>query len=210
MEKGDRDPSLQSRGQPRRLRLVRPAPFPAGARARRSGSSRGFTLIELLLVVAVAVVLLAVGAPAMVDMILNNRMTSQANELLADFAYARSQSASMGVRVTACVSSDGASCTGAAWNQGRIVFADTDGNGAYGAGDQILRVTSSLSGGNTVAVAGLSTATAIQFRPSGIAAGLTGSSATFKLCDTRTGADVGRTVTVALTGRASVARTACP
>ena len=167
-------------------------------------------MIELLLVVAVAAVLLTVAAPAMVDMILNNRMTSQANELLADLAYSRSQSASMGVRMTACVSSDGATCTGSSWAQGRIIFADTDGSGTLDSGEQILRVTSGLSGGNTVSAAGLSTATVIQFRPTGMAAGLTGASATFKICDTRTGTTVGRTVTVAVTGRASAAKTACP
>ncbi len=171
---------------------------------------QGFTVIELMLVVAVAAVLLTVAAPAMVDMILNNRMTSQANELLADLAYARSQAASMGVRMTACVSSDGANCTGSGWSAGRMVFADTDGDGAHDSGEEILRVTSALSGGNTVAVTGLGTATVIQFRPSGITAGLTGASAAFKLCDSRTGADVGRTVTVALTGRASVSKSACP
>ena len=171
---------------------------------------RGFTLIELLLVIVIAGILMMVAGPAMYDMILANRMTGQTNDLMADLAYARSQATSPGVRTSVCVSTSGTACAGTDWTTGRIVFADTDASGTLDAGETLLRVTAAFTGTTTIAATGLSTATLVQFRPTGIAAGLTGAAATFKLCDTRVGADVGRTVTVALTGRTSSAKTACP
>jgi type IV fimbrial biogenesis protein FimT len=178
---------------------------------RHSGLlTRGFTLIELLMVLVIGGILMMVAGPALYDIIASNRMTGQTNDLMADLAYARSQATSLGTRTTVCASSSGTACGGGNWQLGRIVFADTDGNGSLDAGETLLRATGALSAGTAFTIAGLAAATVIPFRPAGIAAGLNATAATFKMCDSRLGAQAGRTVTVALTGRTSSSKTACP
>ena len=43
---------------------------------------KGFTLLELMVTVSIAAILLAVGVPSYITFIDNNRVTSQANDLL--------------------------------------------------------------------------------------------------------------------------------
>jgi type IV fimbrial biogenesis protein FimT len=169
---------------------------------------RGLTMVELMITVGIAAILAAVAAPSLRESLLNWRMTSQANDLLSDLSMARGQAATQGVIVTVCASSNGTSCTGA-WAEGRIIFTDADANATVDAGtDRILRVSAAAITGTTIAEANLSTAGRVQFRPTGLAAGVAGGGATLKLCDGRTGPH-GRTITVLLTGRASSATATC-
>lgn len=110
---------------------------------------RGFTLIELLITMVMAGILLALAAPAFHSFIQNNRITSQANELLTTLAIARSEAIKRKQGITVCSSTDGSTCSGS-WNQGWIVFADTDTDGTVDAGETILRVWGPLAGGSTV------------------------------------------------------------
>ncbi len=89
------------------------------------------------------------------------------------------------------------------------MFTDANGDGAIGGGDQLLRSTGAIHASTTLVAANLSTAGRIQFRPTGMASGVTGGGATFTLCDDRT-AEAGRLITVAATGRASSAINICP
>ena len=168
----------------------------------------GMTLTELMIALAILGTLVGASAPYLQDMVQNWRITSQTNDLLADLSAARGQAATQQLMVTVCASSNGTSCTGT-WDQGRIVFTDADGDATVDTGDKILRVSSSISSATTLTVANLSTAGRVQLRPTGMAAGVTGAGATFKFCDSRTGA-FGRTITVAPTGRAASAASNCP
>ncbi|HYE86971.1 MAG TPA: GspH/FimT family pseudopilin [Vicinamibacterales bacterium] len=174
---------------------------------RRAGQS-GVTLIELMMTLSVLGVLIAVAVPYLGDMVRNWRVSSQTNELIADLSSARGQAAGSGVTVTVCASSDGATCS-TTWGTGRIMFTDADGSGAINGTDQIVRKSGALVEGTTLTVANLSTAGRLQFRPTGMAAGVTGGGATFKLCDQRSG-DFGRLITVAATGRATSTTATCP
>ena len=164
-------------------------------------------MIELMIGIAIIGTLLALAAPSMRDMILNSRMTSQTNDLMSDFALARSMAANRGQRVVMCSSANGTSC-GGTWPTGRLLFVDTNTNGSVDVGEEVLKVEPVLSTGTLVTVTGLTTATVVQFRPSGMAVGLSGSTATLALCDGRTG-PYGRTITVTPTGRTSVAKSTC-
>jgi type IV fimbrial biogenesis protein FimT len=142
-------------------------------------------------------------------MIMNNRLTSIANDLLADLATARSEASKRRGRVTVCKNANGAGAdttcsTTSSWSDGWLVFVDTNGNGALDAGETILRVHQALPFGITVAIAGFGNF--IQAKPVGTFAPL----GSFKLCDGRAG-NFGRQITVAATGRPSVTpNVVCP
>jgi hypothetical protein len=89
------------------------------------------------------------------------------------------------------------------------VFTDSNADAALSTGDVLLKYSPAINSATTLATANLTTAGRIQFRSTGMASGVTGSGATFKFCDDRTGA-FGRTITVSPTGRASSATTSCP
>lgn len=181
-----------------------------GRARRRSGAfaASGFTMIELMVTVAVMATILALAAPNFRDFIINNRLTAQINDLVADISLARSEAASRGIRVTVCASADLNSCTGSgdAWQGGRIVFIDTNANGTRESTEQILKRTESVGGSRTLVASGFPNTYFLSFRPYGGLLPATGG--TFKLCDPAVG--TGRTVVVAATGRPSASKVACP
>lgn len=164
----------------------------------------GFTLIELLVTVAVLAVLLVTAAPAMRDMILNNRMSSISNDLMADLAAARSEALRRSQRVVICKNSGtNASCGTGGWREGWLLYLDADSDTTLDAGETVFRVRQALPGEYSVVSAGIGDTLVV--RPVGLATP-TGS---FKICDQRTG-NFGRTITVAASGRASVSSATCP
>ncbi len=156
---------------------------------------RGLTLIELLVTLMVLSIVVGIAIPSFREMILNNRISSQLNTVSGTVAFARNSASSRpGVSVTLCSSTDGASCNGGAnWENGWIVFIDENGDAAVDAGDdEILRVSSGLSGGNTLRVSGFGGVnSSVTFDSEGMPSLPAGSAAagTFIVCDERGAAD---------------------
>ena len=166
----------------------------------------GFTLIELAIVILIMAILATIAAPSLARILANTRLTSQANELVGDIAYARNESATRGVRVTICASTDGASCNGGQWSSGRIVFVDSNADGTRQTSETLLRVSSALSGNDSLASVGFSSAAYIQFRPYG---GLNPpTSGYFKLCSSLL--PTGRQISVMLYGSPTTTNLSCP
>src|SRR5688500_6552686 len=101
--------------------------------------SGGFSLVELLVVMAVVGIVAAWAMPSFQGIIRNNRVTPEAANLKVGLMLARSEAIKRNRRVAICSSSDGASCTGA-WNDGWIVFVDTDADSARANTEELIRV----------------------------------------------------------------------
>ena len=172
---------------------------------------KGFTLIELIMTIAILAILLVVAIPSFKALIINNRITTQANEFVSDVISARAEAVRRNTRVTVCKSNDGAACAlGADWSGGWIVFTDPSGYGVVGAGEIILRVRGALTTGTTLVN---TTFDYFQFFPSGIVSGVAGGGApgttgTFVLCQS---GYLGRTFNFNTTGRINITTTGiCP
>lgn len=74
--------------------------------------SHGFSLVELMVTVAVVAIVAALALPSLTSVINNNRLTSQANELVSGLQTARSEAVRRNAPVTLCGSADGSTCAG--------------------------------------------------------------------------------------------------
>jgi type IV fimbrial biogenesis protein FimT len=113
-------------------------------------ANRGITFLEVLVVMTIVGILAAIGVPSYKYVTSHNRIAAEINGLLGDLQYAREEAIKEGQTVSVCVSSTGTSCSGStAWRNGWIVFSDVNGNGAFNAGDTVLRVQATFTGTDT-------------------------------------------------------------
>jgi type IV fimbrial biogenesis protein FimT len=115
----------------------------------------GFTLVELMVTLAVIAILAMFAVPNFGSLMRRHRVTSVANQLLADLSYARTEAAMRGKYVSICASDDGTSCSSSpSYASGWIVYAYPTGaagaNQAYDSTKKdtyaMLRTTSARQG----------------------------------------------------------------
>jgi type IV fimbrial biogenesis protein FimT len=186
--------------------------------------SFGFTLVELIVTITIVGILSALAGPSLTTLIANQRLSSQANDLLSDLTFSRSEAVKRSSNftsdfgVTICKSADPNAATpscnvtvATAWTSGRIVFIDNNGDGVRDAADQVLRIRQELEGptpgANRLLGDGDSDGTAnrITFRSNGatnLDLGL-GPEYQLTLCDKR-GDSFGLAVAIHALGRARV------
>lgn len=159
-------------------------------------SQTGFTLIEMVVTVAVGAILIGVALPEFSNLSRSNNMTTTVNDLVHALRITRSE-ALKSSRASICVSSDQATCTGGAWTQGWIVFADFNGDCVVDPGENVIRAREKLPA--IFKVGKIGGASCVTFSgegfitPPGIA--------TFQFCDDRTGPNAGRIISVIRSGR---------
>lgn len=158
----------------------------------KNKKTSGFTLMELIIILAIVAILASMAAPSFSNIIQTNRMSTQYNELLGTLSLARSEAVKRGVSATVCKSDNGSSC-GGSWHEGWLAFVDIDRDGVVDSGEEVVRIHSALSGGNTLVFA----RNRVTYDSDGLATGFTG---TFTLCDSRGDTD-SKGLVVSNTGR---------
>ena len=150
----------------------------------------GFTLVELIITLTIAGILAALAVPAMQTFILDQRLTTQANDFIADLSTARSEAVKRGSNVVVCNQGGSVaspSCgSGASWASGRVIFVDSipsSGNGVLDNGEAVLRVQQPLEGNNTLNSIG-GTTSSFVFAGTGLTT-LSSGEITMRFCDNR-------------------------
>jgi type IV fimbrial biogenesis protein FimT len=175
--------------------------------------------MELMIVLAIAALVLAVGAPNFQEFRRNNRLTGVANDFLGAMQTARAEAIKRQVSVSVCPSADptdpAATCSSGNFT-GWIVFADTNGGAAdclRNGADVLLR-----SGGpiETQVNARSGGGVCVSFAPTGFRQDIAGRQTAPRtvFCDTRgksqqqgmAGISAAREVQVTPTGRSHITR----
>jgi type IV fimbrial biogenesis protein FimT len=118
----------------------------------------GFTLVEMLITMAVVAILVTIATPGFKYVTASNRIATEINGLLGDLQFARSEAIKEGETVTVCIANTaGNDCLGgtpSTWQNGWIVFLDSNGNQKRDNGEAILRVQPAFTGTDTFIAGG--------------------------------------------------------
>lgn len=167
----------------------------------------GFTLIELMITLIIAAILVTVAIPSFNTTIQNNRVTTQINDFVSTLNLARTEAIKRGARVTVCKSADASNCntSSTGWEQGWIVFVDSDADETRDSGETILLTSEGMPAGSTLqGASGSAVNNYVSYRASGKTTfPISGGEVALILCDARNDNSVTKAITVAPTGRVS-------
>lgn len=127
---------------------------------RTTGKQAGLTLIELMITLVVGAILLVVAVPSFMSFQKDNRRVTQVNELVSGLNLARSEAVKSNATAGFCPSSDGATCSGAIYDNGWIVFLNNDADSppVVDAGETVLRTHSGTTfSGTSLRATGITT-----------------------------------------------------
>lgn len=165
-------PSTYSRIKPG-VFIVHDIPFNNHSLPSRVG---GFTLIELLVGVAVLALLITLTGPSFKNMLMNNRVSAEADSFYTALNYARNTALTQNVNVVTCpFAAENSTACGGSWQSGWIVVTQPT------SGAPVL-LQANNTGNHDATLS--STAANVTFDPRGLAT----TQAQFTICDSRGGA----------------------
>lgn len=169
----------------------------------RGENQQGFTLIELMVVLALIAIVIALSTPIS-SLFQRNRVVSIQHEFVTSMNLARSAAVGSATTVSVCRAAANNPNVCAApvangvrqWEQGWIVFNDSNANGAIDAGETIIQQHGALQTGYTLRETQLDF---ITYSAAGI---LTPpSTGTWSLCDPTQDTTFQRAISLSVTGR---------
>ncbi len=138
--------------------------------------------MEVVVTMAIAAILIGIGAPSFRYITTSDRISGEVNSLLGDMQYARAEAIKEGQTVSVCAAaSNDTSCSGSdTWNTGWLVFS---GSGSQPAGSaDILLVRGAFNGGDSFEPLD-GTTSVVHFNREGFAPGVAAGAVTFQLHD---------------------------
>jgi type IV fimbrial biogenesis protein FimT len=155
----------------------------------------GFTALELLIVLTIVITLLVAGFPSLREFQLNQQLKSSMATLSTDLKLARNEAVKRNTRTIVCPGTTVTACLNEAyWQEGWLVFDDTNGDRQWQEAEPLLIQRNPLS-----ALTALSPASRqqIRFFPGGTAPG---SNTSIVFCDQR-GFKKGKKIVISNSGR---------
>lgn len=128
---------------------------------------RGFTLVELMLVITILSIIASLAGPPMSDFLRRYRSEVQRQNLFDLIALSRGKAYGEGAIYSLCGTADRQTCNGG-WNNGALLFVDTDGSGSRDNGERIERVMEPLPEGASLDWSSFGNKPYLQFRPNGL------------------------------------------
>lgn len=89
----------------------------------------GFSVVELMITVAIVAIITTIALPSFNELIVQNRLSSQANELVAGVSLARTAAIETNSGGGFCPANATQTGCGGSWQNGWLVWADANGNG---------------------------------------------------------------------------------
>lgn len=160
---------------------------------------RGFTLIELMIAIGLTGLLLSMAVPALGLFVSNARQTGAVNDFVSSLHVARSTAITTNSRVTICPSAGGTDCEAGSWDQGWIVFRDTNSDQTVDVGEPIVSTAAGIEG---LSIESVVFDQFMMYRPTGrvMNASVNGNAGEFTVCDNR-GTDHAKVMIIDLSGR---------
>lgn len=186
------------------MKIAQKYSIQGGDMKRQNGRQNGVSLVELMVSVMVIGGVATAGVPALVQAVDDVRQSALTNELLSDLALARANAIARGARIVMCKSLDGASCISTGrWDQGRIVFEDSNNNAVREPQEQLIRIGDAFLNG-WIATGNQPIASYVSFHPIGRAQLVSGAfqAGTLTLCRASSGSVDATQIVINGAGRA--------
>ncbi|MGB1270709.1 MAG: GspH/FimT family protein, partial [Endozoicomonas sp.] len=140
--------------------------------------------------------LVALSAPFMTGMIVDNRVANVTREVYSSLMLARSEAVKRQHTISLCSTIDGVSCdeTNAGWHHGWLIFTDESQDGLINGTDQLLRRVGNQS--DLVRIV-WNRGFTVSFN----SRGQTSTAGTFEVCDSSVAEAFVKAVVISMTGR---------
>ena len=164
--------------------------------------NRGITLIELMMTLTLVSILIGLAAPAFGGLVQRDAAETTRNALTTALAGARLHAVSRTDNVVVCPSTDHRYCDHSTeWQQGWLVFADANHDGARDEDETLIEVGEPQPRG--VAIVSTAGRTKVAYHADGSSPG---SNITFTVCDAR-GAALSTSIVINNAGRVRPGKT---